>query len=118
MENELKPVSLRTLAGGAVDEIFKHELNKVIENITDLNTEPDKKRKITLEVAITPTKDREMGVVSITCKSNLVSIKPVETTIFIGKDNGMPVAYQKNPNEPEFSFKDQVVSIEGGKENA
>jgi len=37
-------INLATLAGGAAQERFNYELQKVLENISDANTEPKTKR--------------------------------------------------------------------------
>jgi len=114
-EQELNPVTLETMANGAASELFSHELKRVIENIQDPNTETTKARKITIDVVILPSKDREMGEVSVTCKSNLAHVKPVSTSFFLGREKGRAVAYQKNPREPEFNFEN-VSNIKEGNE--
>lgn len=40
--------NLSEMSNGAVNERFNYELQKVVENICDPNTDPKKKRKITL----------------------------------------------------------------------
>lgn len=45
------PVSLNigNICGGAVPELFEHEIAKMMENIADVNTDPEAKRSLTLE---------------------------------------------------------------------
>lgn len=83
MSNEIK---LSALAGGAVDERFNLELQKVLDNIRDLNTEAKKKRKITLEIVIEPNEQRDLGVVAVTAKTTLAPALDIGTTLIIDSD--------------------------------
>ena len=47
-------VTLATIGNGAALDLFEHEFQRVIANIADINTNPKQKRKINLEVEITP----------------------------------------------------------------
>lgn len=82
MEN----LNISTLAGGAVIEAFDHELKKVLENMLDPNTDPEKVRKITVTVSFKPNKKRSSAVVTVQAKSNILPAAAVETNILMGKD--------------------------------
>ena len=47
---DLKRLDLQTVADGALPELFERELNAVLMNIDDVNTDPKKKRRITIEI--------------------------------------------------------------------
>lgn len=78
--------SLSEMANGAVNERFNYELQKVVENICDPNTDPKKKRKITLTMVIEPDAKREQAHISIETKTTLCPAQPELTTIIIGVD--------------------------------
>ena len=50
----LKKVDLNTVGGGAAPELFMRELEKIAENITDLNTDASATRKITMTFVFKP----------------------------------------------------------------
>jgi len=86
-------INLEKFAGGALAEKFNVGLKEVLENIADPNTEPTKKRKMTVELTFDPDQDRELSVVGITVKTKLVPNTPVATKIIIDRDgNGGIVA--------------------------
>lgn len=85
MQLELNQMTLANLGGGAAVERFQEELQKVITNILDPNTEAQAKRSVVLKVTIKPEK--------IACEDN-----PDQLTIddFVDKaeqvDNVEPLA--------------------------
>ncbi len=50
-------ISITSICGGAVPEIFQRELYEVLKNIADPNTNPEKTRTITLKFIFKPTED-------------------------------------------------------------
>ncbi|MBX9115942.1 hypothetical protein HCG83_06410 [Enterococcus casseliflavus] len=52
-------LDLSKIDGGAVQEKFAHEMEKALENILDRNTDPTKKRSVTITVDLIPNKDRQ-----------------------------------------------------------
>src|SRR5690554_2038454 len=79
-------INLEKFAGGALAEKFNIGLKEVLENIADPNTEPKKKRKLTVELTFDPDEERELSIVDIIVKTKLVSPKSVATKILIDKD--------------------------------
>lgn len=49
-------LTLATICGGAVQEKVDRALEKVTKNIIDPNTDPKKKRSITLKITLKPEK--------------------------------------------------------------
>jgi hypothetical protein len=82
MEN----LNIANIAGGALVEQVDAEINKVLNNILDPNTNPIKKRKITVTLTFLPSEDRTADVVFET-KSTIVPIKPGLTRIAYDKDS-------------------------------
>jgi len=98
-------VTLPTLAGGAAAELFQAELERTIANVLDPNTEWDKKRKIAIEVTITPlNEDRETADVSIQAKTTLAPLRPALTRVFMGKVDGQAIAVENDPKQGDIVF--------------
>lgn len=75
---------LATIADGAVCEAFGLELEKVLENIADPNTDPHAKREINIKVVLVPIgEEREEVRIGIQCSSKTVNHKPIETLFWL-----------------------------------
>ena len=91
-ENEIESLNLLNIGKGALPELFQREIDTVLANIADVNTEQDQDRKITMEVVFTPFKDRDGAQIGITFKTKLAGVKGVASTVFINKHEGRLVA--------------------------
>jgi hypothetical protein len=80
-------LDLSKIDGGAVQEKFAHEMEKALENILDRNTDPTKKRSVTITVDIIPNKDRDMFILASQCKSKLVPREETETKVLFGRNS-------------------------------
>ncbi|UYL94166.1 hypothetical protein PK52_gp51 [Geobacillus phage vB_GthS_PK5.2] len=80
-------IDLNSFADGAVAERFNQELQKVLENIADPNTDPKKPRKVTLTVTLKADEKRDLAMVSVTAKSTLVPATPIETKLVMDYDS-------------------------------
>lgn len=91
-------LTLDTLGGGAADELFQHELSKVIANIADANTDPKAKRQITVQVTFAPMGDPDRSVVgtAVTVTSKLAGLKPISSTTYLIEKDGVPTAVAKD----------------------
>lgn len=76
-------IDLGNFANGGVSEKFNLELQKVLENIADPNTDPSKARKVTLSVTLKGNENRDLASVSVEAKSSLAPAKPISTEIII-----------------------------------
>lgn len=98
-------ISISTLAGGAVQERFEEELQKVLQNIMDPNTDWKKRRKIQLNVEFDPNEEREFSTINCNVKSTLAPQKTVSSGLFIGKDGkGRAVAAEVVKQTPGQIF--------------
>lgn len=79
-------INFQEFAGGALAEQLNTELQKVLDNIYDPNTEPKKTRKLTLTLTFKPSENRGVSDVGIVSKSTLAPVKAVKTNIIIDKD--------------------------------
>lgn len=80
-------LNLAEMAQGAFIEQFARELDKVLENIADPNTDALTARKITLTATIKADENRELATFTAQCKSTLVPPKAQGTVIIIDRDN-------------------------------
>jgi hypothetical protein len=97
MENE--SVTLSNLCGGAVEERFQREFAEVLENVGDVNTDPEAKRKITLEFTLEPFADRSGATVTFACKSKTVPTTAVKGTVFLHRRGTVLVAIAHDPQQ-------------------
>lgn len=112
--------SLERLAQGAAIERFNDELQRTLNNIVDPNT-ADGVREINLKVRIKPDENRKTAEVSVSCSSKLQHARGVKTRFYIGKDRGLGVAFEHNPNQMQLELDKNTpkpVLIDGGKKGA
>jgi hypothetical protein len=81
-----KIFNLEKFAGGALAESINAEMERVLNNIHDPNTEATKTRKLTLTITLKPDSKRQVVGVNFQAKPTLVPSKPVETSIYVDKD--------------------------------
>jgi hypothetical protein len=89
-------LSIVNICQGAVPEVFARELAEVFENITDVNTVAEKKRRIVLTFEFSPYKDRSGASVSLQCKSALSSVEAIEGTIYLARQGGKLTAFTRD----------------------
>lgn len=92
-------VTLDTIGGGALSELFAAELARVLANIADPNTDAKTKRSIKIEVAFKAKADRDVADVELTCSSRLAPIAKVSTTVFMGRQHGKLIAVESDPRQ-------------------
>ena len=81
--SQFRPVTLTEMQGGAMQEIFERELEKVLENIQDVNTGPKATRKITLEVEFKPNESRDIAECTIRAHSKLSPVRELMSTVYL-----------------------------------
>jgi hypothetical protein len=81
-----KMLNLEKFANGVLSEKINAELEKVAQNIYDENTDAAKKRKITVTITFSPSKNREVSSISINATSTLAPVMPYETNMAIDRD--------------------------------
>lgn len=96
MEEE---VTLATVGGGALVELFGAELARVLSNIADPNTKATAKRVIKMDVSFFPNKDRNASEITLKCVSVLAGIETVDGHLYIGKRGGKLVAVENDPKQ-------------------
>ena len=112
-------ISLLNLKGGAAIEMFDRQLQRVYNNIGDVNTSL-KEREIVLKVKIKPSKDRSLLAIQIDCPpAKLAGQEVEETTADMRLDDRQNwYARERIPVQRKINFA-SVKSIkqeEGGQE--
>lgn len=119
MDNQLVDLTLETVAGGAAVELFNAELEKVLQNIHDPNTDEKMVRVVRLEVRIKPTPDRESAQVLVSASSKVSASKPASDNVYLGMRNGRLVAVTRDPRQRDmFTPADDVLPLNRKKEQA
>lgn len=93
--------SILEMAKGAILERTDYEMSKIIDNILDINTNPTKKRTLTITVSMLPSNDRQQIGIEVVAKSKLEPTLPVNTTLFVTRDpNEEVMAVEMVPQVP------------------
>jgi hypothetical protein len=100
-------VNLETLNSGAVMELFDDAWQKLINNIQDVNTKPDAVRKVKIEIAVKPAKDRRNAATSVSVIPTLAAVVPHEASIVIGVEGGKVQAFTFDPNQQGLDFEEE-----------
>lgn len=100
---KFEKVTLLTVCDGAATEVFQRALENILDNIQDVNTDPEAKRKIALVFTISPSEDRAAAVVTMDCQEKTVPCSSIGSTILISRSSGKREAYaQGAKQEPLF----------------
>lgn len=101
MENQNK-VSLTRLAKGAIEERIDLEVPKIIDNISDLNTEAKKKRTLTITIDFIPNAERNHITMNTVVKTKLEPTSSIQTSLAVGVDRetGEQIVVELVPNIP------------------
>jgi len=119
MDQPVPVVTLTSLADGAALELFQSELDRVLRNIQDPNTDSTVVRKVTLEVTFHPDEQREVGDVRVKASAKLAGLKGARTRVFFGRHKGQLVATEYNPKQAGlFDEKAELREVAAGKKGA
>jgi hypothetical protein len=110
MEAEAIELNIGNICNGAVPQLFDREVREVLENIADVNTPADSKRKITLEFTFAPTPDRKSAVVSVSCKSKTSGAEDQAGTIFFRKKLGKIEAFAEDPRQDALFAREKAIT--------
>lgn len=79
-------VQLAELVGGAVQEKFAHSLERVLENMLDINTPYKTRRSITIKLSFDQNEQRDDIKAHIDVSEKLAPQGAMETSFSFGKD--------------------------------
>jgi hypothetical protein len=96
---EPEEISLDNICNGAVEEVFQRELKYVLENIADVNTDPEAKRKITFEFTFEPFEDRSGAHIIFACKSKQAPVNAAAGMMFLARKGTTFIAIPHDPKQ-------------------
>ena len=94
--------SILEMARGAFIERADYEMKRALDNILDPNTKATAKRKIAINISLTPDDNRKNIAVSVETKSNLAPTTPTTTSLYVigGDSSGTPQVVEMTPQIP------------------
>jgi|SRR5690625_828254 len=100
--------NIAELQEGAVQEKIEKEVERIMSNILDLDTDATKKRKLTITIDFTPDENRQVIGIDAQVKSTLAPQVSVGTTMLAGRnmDTGFIEARELNSGTPGQTFID------------
>jgi hypothetical protein len=113
------PISIDTIAAGALLEKVEIELSKLATNVKDPNTKPDAVRTITISIKVKPDVTRQLGVTEIDVKSSLAPSKGIPTSFIFDYDKEgkavMKELLAQDPNQMRVDNDGDVTDHVGKK---
>ena len=113
--NNIKEVNILELAKGAIQEQINGEVDRVMANILDPNTDAKATRKLSITLTFKPNENREVVSCSAQAKSTIAPIKAITTSIFVEADkSGKPRASEltkNDPNQLDMFEENQVTNV-------
>lgn len=110
MEKNL--IDLATLAEGALQEMANIEMQKIMDNIADINTKQKAKRSMTITIDFMPNDTRSVIDTSISVKAKLVGRNGTTTSFLIGETgDGKVTGGEMKSNTPGQLFINQEGEV-------
>jgi len=81
-------VTLSKIAGGAIGEAFQESFGELIDNIVDVNTDPQAKRSLTIRLELKPTDQRNFATYKLFVETRLAKPEPIVGSFRIGRLGG------------------------------
>ncbi|MFX4306085.1 replication terminator protein [Exiguobacterium sp. A1_3_1] len=103
-------INLNEFAEGAFAERVNNALREVYANIADLNTDPTKKRKVTISMTLSADEQRDLAMVDISVKTTLTPARAIGSKIIIDVDGEGNAVGQ----ELKSSMPGQMMITENG----
>lgn len=98
-------LSLINLNNGVCVEIFDRDLQVIMENIKDVNTDAETTRQISLTVTFKPNPDRSGATAIVESKVKVAGVRANRGSIFILADGkGKTTAFPKDPRQDVLMF--------------
>ena len=110
-------ITLDNLGDGAMKELFQVELDRVLKDILDLNTEAKAVREVNIKVVFKPDEERDLGATGIKVTSKLAGSRIFATRVSFGR-NAQGQAEAKEVFSGQQSWIDgngeeKVIPMEG-----
>jgi len=113
-------LTLSNFGQGAVNEIFDRELQRVLKDIMDPNTEATAQREVNLKIVIKPDEERDLGVVGVKASSKLAGSRNFTSKLAFGHNKAGKVEAREcfSGQRSLFDKDDKKVVPINGKEKA
>lgn len=100
--------NIAELQEGAIQEKIEKEVERIMSNILDLDTDATKKRKLTITIDFTPDENRQVLSLDAQVKSTVAPQVSVGTTMLAGRnmDTGFIEARELGSGTPGQTFID------------
>jgi len=103
---------LDELMDGALTERFNYEMERVLQNVFDVNTNPKAKRQIQIVIDITPNERRDAAEFKVDVKSKVAPpIAVAQTVMLYQDDDGNVTATELTGQVPGQMDMDGNVNI-------
>lgn len=112
--SEYQVADLQSINKGAVAELFEVEFRKLLQNVQDVNTDPKATRKLTIEIKVKPTVERDRATTTVAVKASLAPIKEHEHFVLFSNRTGRLEALTTDPHEQDLPFGGNVREFTGG----
>ena len=113
MAQERQIKKLDELLDGGVTERFNMEMERVMNNVFDPNTDPKANRQIQIIINIKPNERRDAGEFRVDVKSRIAPMVPITQTVFLRQDDyGNVVATeitQEVPGQIDMNGNEQAM---------
>lgn len=93
-------ITLDNMLGGGLEEMFQTEIKRVINNIEDPNTSAKAKRKISIEIEISPTGERKAANFTVDVRSKLAGREKQAGIMFFEDEKAINI----DTNQTEIDF--------------
>lgn len=103
-------LTLATIGGGALEEKFQHELDRVLKNIADPNA-ADGKREIVLKVVFCPNAKSSTAELVISAASKIQADMPFDSMVYLGREGAQHVAWEHNPEQFSLPMAEPLSEV-------
>lgn len=107
---EVQEISILDIMGGAIQERADLELQGILKNIADLNTDLKKVRTLTIKFFLTACEERSSISVDVQVDSKKAPLKKVSTQLTLGELEGRLVAVEQSkaiPGQLDLTGREQ-----------
>ncbi len=86
----MKSISFKDIKGGEAIEYIDSQIQKIVDNINDPNTEATKKRKLTVSIEFVPDATRDMVIFNVEAKRSVAPDLGVTASVYVQQSGGVP----------------------------
>lgn len=111
----VRKVTLESICGGGLPELFQRELSDVMANIADVNTDAEKPRRITITLDIQPGPDRANCAIKLGINSKVMPVMKIAGSLYISAKGEKFEAYSADIRQRDIFEQDEQGDTADGK---